>query len=102
VALADGEAAVAAAREGAEHLGRYRELDAAGLDGTAEVETAVAAFERAMAAGSDPATAPAYAYNLALALQSRYDAVGEPAGNDTTSALRSSCWSTPSPRPRAR
>ena len=81
--LADSDAAVAAARDGAKHIGRYRELEAAGLDGTVEVEAAVTAFRRALAAGPDPAAAPAYSYNLALALQSRYDAVGEPAGDDT-------------------
>ena len=73
----------AAAEEGAGHLLRYRELDAAGLDGTAEVQAAVGAFRRAVDAASDPAVVPAYTYNLALALQSRYDAVGEPVGDDS-------------------
>lgn len=73
-----------AALAGADHLQSYRDKDAAGLDGTAEVDAAVTAFREAFAAAAtDSATASAYAYDLALALQSRYDAVGEPRDDDS-------------------
>src|SRR5689334_18385674 len=71
--------AVAAARAGAEHLSRYWERDEAGLDGTADVEAAVVAFREALAASGGQ---PAHAYNLAVALQSRYDAVGSARDDD--------------------
>src|SRR3712207_2304914 len=73
----------AAALVGVEHLERYRRRDAEGLDGTADVEAAVDAFRQAMTASrEEPRLTPAYAYNLAIALQSRYDAVGAVHGHE--------------------
>jgi len=71
------------ARVGAERLQRYRELDAASSTGRDDVEAAVT-FLRA-AVEVVPPTAddgPAYCYNLAIALQSRYDVVDDPTDLD--------------------
>ena len=71
------------ARLGAERLQRYRELDEAGTISRADVEAAITFFRAAV--GVLPATAadgPAYCYNLALALQSRYDVFHKPADLD--------------------
>jgi hypothetical protein len=63
---------------GVEHLEHYRQADENGLDGTAEAEQAVAAFERAVAlVPAATPEGPAYRYNLALGLQSRYDVLGD-------------------------
>ena len=77
-------AAQAKALIGAEHLERFRRNEAEGLDGTADVAAAVGAFRQALAAcQGEPRVAPAYAYNLAIALQSRYDAIGAVRGDET-------------------
>lgn len=77
------ETARSAALRGAEHLARYRAREAERQPAVEDVQAAVAAFRQALAlASGEPAAAPAYAYNLAIALQSRYDAVGEPADDD--------------------
>jgi hypothetical protein len=71
------------ARLGAERLQRYRDLDAAGTTSRADVEAAVVFFRTAV--GVLPPTAadgPAYCYNLALALQSRFDVLHQPADLD--------------------
>jgi hypothetical protein len=72
------------ALKAASNLERYRDLDAQGLDGSVEVDEAVFLFREALTAldAHDPQE-PAYRYNLALALQSRYDDQGEPNGDHT-------------------
>jgi len=84
--LPAGERAQLLARAGAEHLQRYRDLDAAGAGASQlrdEVEPAVTLF-RAAAAVVPPRgrAAPAYQYNLAIALQSRYDLLSDPTDLD--------------------
>jgi tetratricopeptide (TPR) repeat protein len=71
------------ARLGAERLQRYRDLDSTGTASRADVEAAVVFFRAAV--GVVPrgaADGPAYCYNLALALQSRYDVLHNPADLD--------------------
>ena len=74
------------ARAGADHLQHYRDLDASGGADPHlrdEVESAVTLFRAAVQTmPRQVGAAPAYYYNLALALQSRYDVHGTPADLD--------------------
>jgi len=68
----------------AESLARYRDKDSTGQDGAGDVRTAVNLFQHALQAlAHDDPQEPVYRYNLAIALQCRYDAVGEPSDDAT-------------------
>jgi tetratricopeptide (TPR) repeat protein len=79
------------AREGAGHLQRYRDLDADGATGSRlcdEVDAAVTLFRAAAQTLPPQATdSPAFSYNLAIALQSRYDVLHAAADLDEALAV---------------